>query len=170
MFLNTCSLFSFPRYDSTSSKPVAARIIDFQLLRYTAPAHDFICALYLNTTRAFRDEHFLDLASVYHSAFTAELARCKLDVDKLMEWSEFKSSLEHYRMLGLLTACAYYPSTLLPDDIASVVFGNPEKLNKFMTDDQSEWTCLGFETDAIFRARISEVIDELAEHVATLHN
>lgn len=67
------------RRDSTG-KPIGCYLIDFQFLRYSPPALDFMFCIYLTTDRATRYRCFDLLVDAYRDTMRQELVAEGLDV------------------------------------------------------------------------------------------
>lgn len=67
------------RYDAVG-KPNGCYLVDFQFLCYAPPAIDFMCCLYLTTTRAIRDQNLDSFAKIYYDFFARNLAEESFDV------------------------------------------------------------------------------------------
>ncbi|XP_067008687.2 uncharacterized protein [Anabrus simplex] len=144
-------------------EPQEARFVDFQLVRYTPPAHDVMCFLHLTTDRAFRDVHSDKLLSVYYGAFSTELHRNGLDPETLLSWAEFKESCIYLRELAVITALLYFQMTLMKGEIIASIISDPEAFDRFMLVDRSVEMCAGFQTDQVYRDRLNEAMEELID-------
>ncbi|XP_067008674.2 uncharacterized protein [Anabrus simplex] len=144
-------------------EPQEARFVDFQLVRYTPPAHDVMCFLHLTTDRAFRDVHSDKLLSVYYNAFSTELHRNGLDPGTLLSWAEFKESCIYLRELAVITALLYFQMTLMKGEIIASIISDPEAFDRFMLVDRSVEVCASFQTDQVYRDRLNEAMEELID-------
>lgn len=76
------------RYDGVGScgvlpVPVEVALVDFQLVRYTPPAHDLVTFLLYCTDKDFQERHFHELARLHWDCMAAELRGVALDPDKV---------------------------------------------------------------------------------------
>ncbi|KAK7871683.1 hypothetical protein R5R35_009047 [Gryllus longicercus] len=144
-------------------KPVEARLIDFQLVRYAPPANDISCFLYLSTRREFRKEYSQKLYALYYDHLSDNLKRNGLDPEKVLPWEEFKASCEFYKMLGVVASAAY-SSVIFPNAAdMSHVFASSEEFNRFLLHERSPEILQAFKNDDFYRGKATEIIEEFIE-------
>lgn len=150
-------------------KPVGCYLVDFQFLRYSPPAYDFETALILTTTRATRRE-FRDLfLDVYYDTVSKELSDEGLVADDCFPREEFVKSCEEARTMALAYAVANMQVMLLSKQAVEEYFvGSTDKLEHYVYGDRRpdliESECRA--TD-MYRTRITEVIEEIGEYIAS---
>ncbi|XP_067004245.2 uncharacterized protein [Anabrus simplex] len=143
--------------------PVEARIVDFQLVRYTPPAHDVIFFLHMATTRDFRKHHLEELLEVYYNSLSSELHRHDLDADVLLSWTEFRESCDLLRDVGRIIAPADHQLGVMKSDFIIPNVETEEKLNRFMVVNRNVVVCDSFRSDPVFRKWMTDDLEELIE-------
>lgn len=86
----------------SAGKPVGCYLVDFQFVRYSPPAIDFVCCLLLTLDRATRLRHYDRLIDIYHDTMRKELAIDGLSVDDCLPRQQFAESCKHVKGLALL--------------------------------------------------------------------
>ncbi|KAK7794872.1 hypothetical protein R5R35_013589 [Gryllus longicercus] len=148
---------------SEDNKPFDVRFVDFQLVRYAPPACDVITFLFLLTDKTFRENHSQYLITHYYDKFAEELCRRNLDPEKLFPKSEFEESCEYYNILGVILAPVALPMLLLPPEVVDEHFRTPERFVQFMLEDRSTECVDYYHSNAEFRQRICDIIEEFVE-------
>lgn len=146
-----------------NDEPVDARLVDFQLARYAAPALDLTTLLCTTTSKRFRDLNFESIIQIYYSSLQKELLTQKIDVEKIITPKEFRESCEAYMPAGLIEGCLYCHLTLLPDDMTSQLLCSSDDFNNFIKSSRSGICLLAFETNLNYRERMSDLLCNLID-------
>ncbi|KAK7788665.1 hypothetical protein R5R35_014335 [Gryllus longicercus] len=144
-------------------EPVEALMCDYQITRYTPPANDVTCFLYLGTSRAFREEHYPQLLEFYHDQLSQNLRRHDIQPDSVLSWEEFKNSCEHYKPMGAMITCLYSVITFLSNDDLKPVMESSKDYERFVKQDRIPETMHAFKNDTLYREKLSEVVEEFIE-------
>ncbi|XP_069691471.1 uncharacterized protein [Periplaneta americana] len=153
----------FFRYNN-NKKPIKAKIVDFQLIRYNPPASEVMWFLHLVTRKDFRDANLDSFLTTYYKSFSTELRRHHLDPEQLLSWSEFKESCDYYRNAGRTAAALYFQQCMVTGDYLKTVFSHPDSMTMFQIVDKSKYMIECYNNDPVFRERNTEVVEELIEH------
>lgn len=100
------------KYDSESNIPMDCKLIDFQALRYTPPAHDVMTYIYLTADSQIRKKHLNELLEWYHLHFHHELDEHCMDKDNHVVLEMFRESCDYVLPMVILQALCY--STMIP--------------------------------------------------------
>ncbi|KAK7869059.1 hypothetical protein R5R35_003003 [Gryllus longicercus] len=146
-------------------EPVEARMCDYQITRYTPPANDVTCFLYITTSRSFRAQYLSQLLALYHDHLSHNLRRHGVDPEKVLPWEEFKESCEFYKKLGVLIACMYCPVTLINEADYKDVLNSSEEYERFIQKDRLPEVTHALKNDSFYREKIFEVIEEFIEYI-----
>ncbi|XP_043271192.1 uncharacterized protein [Venturia canescens] len=153
---------------SKTARPHGFYLIDFQFIRYSPPAIDFMLALYLTTRRKTRDENFEKFTRIYHDHMREELWREKINIDDCnLSWTVFRQSCEYYRFLAIIYTIVNQQIMLLDGDTADKYFTRtPELLERVIWGPgRQELVCPIFATDHRYRERLTEIIIEIYERL-----
>ncbi|KAK7866812.1 hypothetical protein R5R35_005245 [Gryllus longicercus] len=149
------------RQEGGESTDVA--IVDFQLLRYTPPANDVMCFLYISSNRDFRQKFASELISTYYDQFAMNLSNYGLEPNDILPWGEFKESCDIYKTLGIVMSAVYSPVTYIKEENLRHVFTSPKDFERFFKGDRSPEITHSYKTDELYRKYVTEVIEELVE-------
>ncbi|XP_049860214.1 uncharacterized protein LOC126354529 [Schistocerca gregaria] len=136
---------------------LSCRLVDMQLITYCPPATDLMMLLYLTTTRAFRRQYEAPLLAAYHETLASLLRHHGLDVDHVLPWPAFQQSCRKARRVGVLIASFYCPVS------AYSKYAADYDIYDFIVRDRTQQTQEAYLTDAQYRFRIDEVIEEMVE-------
>lgn len=144
-----------------NERPVACKLIDFQLARYAPPAFDLAQLVYINTTRATRAAHLDDVLNTYCDFMEIELKRAQVDV-AVFPRTEILASFKEFHLAGLIESVVFGHLTLLPPSLSSTILSSSEEYDNFINQSRAK-TCLeAFNLD-YYRDRLTEVLSEIIE-------
>lgn len=146
-----------------NDEPTDARLVDFQLARYAAPALDLTTLLCTTTNKQFRDINFESIIQIYYSSLQKELLTHKIDVEKIITPNEFMESCKKYMLAGLIEGCLYCHVTLLPDHMTSHLLSSSDDFDNFIKSSRIEICLLAFETNLNYRERMSDLLCNLID-------
>ncbi|KZC12479.1 PREDICTED: uncharacterized protein LOC107190555 [Dufourea novaeangliae] len=154
------------RRDSTG-RPTGCYLIDYQFLRYSPPALDFIFSLYLNTDRAIRNRLYDTFVDIYWDTMTSELKSEGLDVEECLPRSEFVESCEEIRDLALTYCIANMQIMLLTKDAVEQYFvGSTEELQYVLYGDRrTELVLSQCRSMRAYQTRIIEILEEIKDRL-----
>ncbi|XP_063216108.1 uncharacterized protein LOC134527388 [Bacillus rossius redtenbacheri] len=110
-------MFLYPGGDATSS-PLAARMIDYQIVRCSSPVLDLSFFLYSCTGQELREKHYDGLMREYHTALSELIAELGSNPDRVYPFSAFQKELATYSKYGLYMALESLPMSLLSEEDA----------------------------------------------------
>ncbi|KAM7346423.1 pinkman isoform 1-T2 [Cochliomyia hominivorax] len=120
-----------------NSKVVDARLIDWQIMRYSSPIIDLLYFIMSSTTREFRQQHFQETLDLYHSAAVEHIKKLGSDPDIVFPRAAFNEEFKKKGAIGLIFSMIVLPIlTTKSEDIPDL-----EKL--------SEKVSAGHSTDAM---------------------
>lgn len=102
------------RYDS-AGVPVATKMIDFQLARYSSPALDISFFVYSCTSQQLRDEHYEDLLKAYHNSLSDMLRDLGSNPDELFSYSDLQKEMHEFARFGCGMGIESIPFSLLEE-------------------------------------------------------
>ncbi|GLV55395.1 uncharacterized protein CBL_21016, partial [Carabus blaptoides fortunei] len=97
-------------------RPSECLLLDFQILRYCPPSHDFIAFLHLTSTREFRQRHLRELQRTYYSELETRLAHNDIDLSDLIPYEEFDVSCQEQRQFAAVQTATYHQMTQVKED------------------------------------------------------
>jgi hypothetical protein len=153
----------FFRYND-SNKPIEARFVDFQLIRYNPPASEVMWFLHLVTRRHFRESNMDVFLTTYYQSFSSELLSHHLDADLLVPWNEFTESCNFYQDAGRMAAALYFQQCMMTGEYLKMIFSDPNHMTMFQLTDKSQYLIECYQNDPIFRERNTEVLEEMIEY------
>lgn len=106
------------RYDS-NGVPVAARMIDFQLARYSSPALDISFFMYSCTSQELREAHYDELLKAYHQSLSDMLLDLGSNPDQLFTFADLQKELQEFARFGCGMGIESVPFSLLEEDEVS---------------------------------------------------
>ncbi|XP_017878098.1 uncharacterized protein LOC108623809 [Ceratina calcarata] len=153
----------------SAGKPIGCYLVDFQFLRYSPPALDFVICFFLTTDRATRRRLYNRLIDVYYDSMSKELSSEGLDVEECLPRSQFVESCHELKEISLTYSIANMQIMLLNKDAVEEYFiGNCEKLEEYMYGNKRADLVLDQCRNArTFQSRITEIIEEIRELLAT---
>lgn len=143
------------------NKPIAVKLVDFQLTRYAPPAMDLVTFMYVCSTREFRRLHEREILQNYCDVLESELKLHEIDL-KVLPREEIFQSYEEYRLAGLIESSLFCHLILLPDDLATDIMQSSEEYDKFISQCRAEKCFAAFKED-YYRERMTELLTELID-------
>uniref|UniRef100_A0A1A9WRH8 CHK domain-containing protein n=1 Tax=Glossina brevipalpis TaxID=37001 RepID=A0A1A9WRH8_9MUSC len=96
------------KYD-INNQAVSAKLIDFQISRYSVPVLDLIHYLYTCTEKELRDKHFWEFMNTYYEVLAKNLHFYGLNVGHIYPRAIFKQQLRDYGIYGFYIAAFSIP-------------------------------------------------------------
>ncbi|XP_031829402.1 uncharacterized protein LOC116425595 [Nomia melanderi] len=152
--------------DSTG-KPIGCYIIDYQFIRYSPPATDFILSLYLNTSRVVRKENFDFFVDVYCDTMQSELASEGLDMQECLPRAEFVESCQQLRNMALIYCIMNLQIMLLSKEAVDKYFaGSMDGMEDVMYGDRRvELVLSQCRSMKAYQTRLIDILEEIKEHL-----
>ncbi|CAH2058366.1 unnamed protein product, partial [Iphiclides podalirius] len=117
-------------YKYQEGRPVAAKIIDFQLTRCASPVLDLAFFIYACTDQELRDKHYGHLLKYYHDVLSNQIRDLGSDPEKVYSWDTFMGEIKKYSYFGLAFSFESTPFIVLaPEDAVNMDMEGEEKLN-----------------------------------------
>lgn len=138
------------------------RIIDFQSYRYHPPARDLLCMLHLSTDRAFREKHLKQVLDVYFDQFADTFWNAGLD--NVISRKEFDESCRFYRESVLCQTLTHFQLVMIPNDVNTHLFENPEELRRVVFEEKYEFIRELLERNPNFKRRNQEAFLDIVEY------
>jgi len=91
--------------------PDAVKFIDFQMMARSHPARDICYFLYVNTDRAFREQHLDEVLREYFESFSHHLKESKKEIS----YEDFRREFDQRREYGLIFGMIVAPNVLSPN-------------------------------------------------------
>ncbi|KAK3923750.1 putative oxidoreductase dhs-27 [Frankliniella fusca] len=151
------------RYDA-SGAPVETSLVDFQLARYTPPAHDLIMFIAFCTDRAFQKRYLDELTRLHYDSMAAALRRAGCDPDKVLPWSEFQDVAAKQWKYGLLMMALEQPFSLAPSSLMDPLLVDEKKFYQHCHVDRTDAIIKLYEEDAYFRSRYNETMEGIIDN------
>ncbi|XP_037805479.1 uncharacterized protein LOC119599672 [Lucilia sericata] len=124
-------------FKKENGKVVDARLIDWQIMRYSSPIIDIMYFLMSCTTREFRKQHFQQVLDFYHCAVREHIKKLGSNPENLFARSAFNREFKNKGAIGLIFGMIVLPIlTTKSEDVPDL-----EKL--------SEKVSAGHSTDAM---------------------
>lgn len=102
------------RYNADGS-PSEAKMIDYQLARYSSPALDISFFVYSCTTQALREAHYDDLLNAYHQSLSEMIRDLGSDPEELFPYTELQKELHEFARFGCGMGIESVPFSLLDE-------------------------------------------------------
>ncbi|XP_043263956.1 uncharacterized protein LOC122404119 [Colletes gigas] len=152
--------------DSTG-KPIGCYLVDYQFLRYSPPAIDFVFCLYLTTDRDTRRRCFDSLVEIYCDTMRRELADEGLNVDDCLPRADFIESCDMAKQIALIFSVTNMQIMLLTKQASEKYFvKNTDQLEYVLYGDQrSELVLSQCKAVKAYQTRIIEIIEEIKDHL-----
>ncbi|CAD7079275.1 unnamed protein product [Hermetia illucens] len=157
-------LFRYDTKDPNSPKPIECRLVDFQLVRYAPPMLDVLTILTIPTTSAFRKNYLDNLLELYYEFMKDFLKDHNINIEEEIPKEQFNDSVEYFKLAGLIESCLFSHITLLPPDIADSIHQNSADFAKFATRDKFEICKKAFESNQVYRERMTDMISEIMDN------
>ncbi|OAD59966.1 hypothetical protein WN48_06731 [Eufriesea mexicana] len=152
----------------SAGKPVGCYLVDFQFLRYSPPAFDFVACLLLTLDRATRRRCYDRLVDVYYDTMRKELAADGLSVDDCLSRDQFVDSCEHVKGVALLYVIANLQIMLLSKEAVEEYFIQSPKLLEHVLygDERPDLVRNQCRARKEYQQRQTEIIEEIREYLA----
>lgn len=149
---------------SERKKPIEAKLVDFQLLRYAPVALDVLTLITITSNSEFRKKHLNKLLASYYASVEKELNNHNIDISVELPWDEFEESCREYRLAGLIESCLFSHLTVLPKSLVSKIVGTSDDFDNFLNGSSRAVVCLeGYEIDENYRYRMDNMLKELID-------
>ncbi|TMW50695.1 hypothetical protein DOY81_004219 [Sarcophaga bullata] len=150
---------------NSSGEPVACRIVDFQLTRYSPPAIDVLFFLYNNIESPLKRSKLLkDLLTHYHQSLKAALKRKNLPENLITE-DEFQIDCQRALLPVLVLRAICEPLMKLPKGWAQTVrFAEQENFDRYMNVDRTEMIERVAKIDATYLEKVLFTVQEIMEY------
>ncbi|XP_065357579.1 uncharacterized protein LOC135951785 [Calliphora vicina] len=148
-----------------SSKPIACRIVDFQLTRYSPPAIDVLYFLYNNfESPQQRSKLLKDLLLYYHQSLREALKRLDLSVD-LITQTEFDQDCQRALLPVLTLRAICEPLMKLPKGWSQTMRDTePATFDCYMNTDRTEMFSRVSAIDSSYMDKVLLPVQELLEY------
>ncbi|KOC63998.1 hypothetical protein WH47_01313 [Habropoda laboriosa] len=152
----------------SAGKPVSCYLVDFQFLRYSPPAIDFVICLLLVTDRATRRTLYDRLVDVYYETMKKELAASSLDVEECLPREQFVASCDDVKGVSLAYSVANMQIMLLTKSAVEQYFiGSTDQLEYVLYgDERCDLVKSQCRSKKLYQTRITDVIEEIREYLA----
>ncbi|XP_068624060.1 uncharacterized protein [Battus philenor] len=116
-------LYRYKNNDVTSAK-----IIDFQLTRYSSPVLDLSYFVYNSTGQELRQQYYNDLLKYYYEVLSTQIKGMGSDPVRIYPWDVFMDEVKRYSCFGLGSSFEMTPLIVLdPEDAIDLeIEGNKE--------------------------------------------
>ncbi|KAL9708230.1 hypothetical protein quinque_011748 [Culex quinquefasciatus] len=163
-------MFRFPKNPSTGATdydtPSSCVLLDFQIARYLPPAVDFHCAIYLLTRRFHRDQFYESYVEHYFKTLTDKLEKLNLDINTILPWDQFRESLDHYRLVGLLWSGVLLAFVNLPEGyLHDLRVNQPQTYYDFCLVSRDKVIEEFLDKDRYYRDNLLDTVDETLEYL-----
>lgn len=150
-------------FDDNDASMKNSVLVDFQLIRYAPMVTDILHFLHMNTSAKFREDNEEELINFYHSVLvdTIKIHDSSIEPPTL---SSIHKGLKEYRVYGYIVACAYTPLIMLASKNSARILENFQLLHNFFFVDRLKDVLDYMEIDEKFKARVENVVKELARN------
>lgn len=142
-------------------RPSECLLLDFQILRYCPPSHDFMSFLHLTSTREFRQRHLLDLQRTYYGELETLLAHHGLDLSALIPYEEFVVSCQEQRQFAAVQTATYCQMTQIKEEAVKIYGNDRERWNIALYVDRSEMVLENCKNDPEYKQVLNDAVKEL---------
>ncbi|XP_029046002.1 uncharacterized protein LOC114877505 [Osmia bicornis bicornis] len=151
----------------SNGKPIGCYLIDFQFLRHSPPALDFVLCLYLTTDRATRRRHFDRFIDVYCDTMKNELASEGLDMEECLPREQFIECCGEIRNVALAYSIANIQVMLLTKQAVEKYFVNNTELleNVVYGEQRSDLVINECRTLKAYKDRIVDMLEDIKDHL-----
>uniref|UniRef100_A0A182QAW3 CHK kinase-like domain-containing protein n=1 Tax=Anopheles farauti TaxID=69004 RepID=A0A182QAW3_9DIPT len=159
-------MFKYDPTDKLRKEPTDCVLIDFQLARYLPPCVDYLCALYLLTDRKHREQYEKIYEEYYYQSLQAKLKAFDIDGSKILSKDQFKLSLNHYRLLGLVWTGVLHGFVNFPKGVLDKLHHeDPDTYTRMSMKDRDDFALTYYDTDDYYRQRFDDVVTELLQYL-----
>lgn len=156
------------KYPAHSDRPEHCLLLDFQKCCYQPPAADVLQAILVNSRRAVRD-HELDKWLRFYLDFLRRHLRTEYTFSetelfdlKFLNWTNFCETVDHYRLLALVSNCVITSVVqLAPGLLDDLQRESPHDYHYVSIVDRSQFVHEQMERDAHYRDHLMETVEEL---------
>lgn len=137
-------------------------MLDWQLIRYTSPAIDFLHAIFLSTDKKLRNEDYENLKHFYFSTLTNQIKKLGSDAGKLIGFAEFEEQLKRFGNFVLYFAPLVVPFLhVKPEDLGHM----DEISEKLANGEEAGDFVKGFdeETQKLLDDRLNGIVGDIVE-------
>ncbi|XP_023303362.2 uncharacterized protein LOC111685338 [Lucilia cuprina] len=147
------------------NQPIACRMVDFQLTRYSPPAIDVLYFLYNNfESPQQRSKLLKDLLSYYHQTLREAFKRMALPEDLITE-AEFNQDCQRALLPVLTLRAICEPLMKLPNGFSQTMRETePETFDCYMNSDRTEMFSRVSAIDSTYMDKVLLPVQELLEY------
>ncbi|XP_065336306.1 uncharacterized protein LOC135937145 [Cloeon dipterum] len=141
------------------------KLIDFQLVRYTAGNRDLLYFLYMCFSTEFREQNKKELLALYWDTFSSECAKRGIALNSSLE--KFCADFEADRIFGLMMSAVFRPTIFMDENFPQGDEAlTDEQMNGIMDGGATgpEKALEEFENNPAYRRELISIISELAEY------
>lgn len=149
------------KIDPKNNLPVDCKLVDFQALRYTPPAHDVMTYLFLNTDKQFRKKHLNELLEWYYIHFHHELDDHCVNKDKHMILEMFRESCDY--VLPIVALQALFYETMAPINEYPQISLDQDLYRDYVYGDRSPQCLAVYEKGGLFKNTMDELIETFSQ-------
>ncbi|XP_035916431.1 uncharacterized protein LOC118514047 [Anopheles stephensi] len=160
-------MFQYDQAREPCNDPTDCKIIDFQLARYLPPAVDFLSALYLLTDGEHRAQFAEQYAEYYYTSLQRKLTALGLkNGSAILPREQFRATLSHYRLLGLVWAGVLHGFVNFPSGLLDRLHReDPQTYTRLSMENRDDFIIKYYDTDDFFRDRLNDVVTELLQYL-----
>lgn len=150
------------KYDK-NNVPIECKLIDFQLIRYLPPVHDALQFIFLTTDEQTRQGNFHNFLRHYYSHLRDELAIVNLDINEILPYKDFKTSVKYLLPQIKLQTAYYYSFQGAPGEFHKKLVADQALYMDFTFGNRIPYATHLFKTDERYRRLITKAVNELQE-------
>ncbi|EFA02038.1 uncharacterized protein LOC663958 [Tribolium castaneum] len=136
--------------------------VDFQLVRYTPPALDFLISLFLNLPYTYAMDNFTKIVDIYYKFLVEELKKHNLDERELSR-QEFDQTLDFYKLAALTETAMYASHIYISEKLSNEIVADFHAYNEFSFINRSKYAVKEFQENSHYRERVSSILKPLVE-------
>ncbi|XP_052897653.1 uncharacterized protein LOC128304499 [Anopheles moucheti] len=159
-------MFKYDQTGNLPNEPTDCMLIDFQLARYLPPAVDYLSALYLLTDSAHRKQYEKNYDEYYYNSLRQKLTLLGLDGSSILPMEQFRTTLNHYRLLALVWTGVLHGFVNFPKGVlARLHHEDPETYTRMSMEDRDDFIIKYYDSDRFYRDRLNDLVTELLEYL-----
>ncbi|XP_018321570.1 uncharacterized protein LOC108734482 [Agrilus planipennis] len=150
----------FIKYDP-SGIPTDSRLVDFQLIRYTVPAHDVLFAVFFATTHEHRKtflKHYLDY---YYSELINVLKSYNFDNSQIISFDEFLDGCNYILPQVTFQVAAWYQVGQVSPEVMEKINQGGNDIMEIWYKDRRSFCDFAYETDSNYKEKTDEILQTL---------
>ena len=151
-----------------NDKAVDCSFVDYQLLRYCPPGHDFLSVVHLTTVRDIRLNHEDALKCVYYEELTRLVENFGYDVATILTYDDFLGGIDVMRPQMVLQAAIYSMFSMCTAEQISSLLKNDEESVHVFFEDRSEFLNKMVQLSPIYRSRVGDRIQDLYDYFQSM--